>query len=65
MLLSKLDKLKIDTAKHFISWAKTAFVDLNEFAKAKFGKDAVPHTDVKEMKLFFESEDPTTMQNCM
>ena len=58
MLLSKLYKLKIDTAKHFISWAKTAFVDLNEFAKAKFGKDAVPHTDVKEMKLFFESEDP-------
>ena len=51
-------KLKDDTAKHFISSAKLAFVDLNEFAKAKFGKDAVPHTDAKEMKLFFETEDP-------
>jgi len=58
MLLSKLYKLKVDTAKHFISSAKLAFVDLNEFAKAKFGKDAVSHTDAKEMKLFFETEDP-------
>jgi len=58
MLLSKLYKLRDDTAKHFISSAKLAFVDLNEFAKSKFGKDAVPGTDAKEMKLFFETEDP-------
>ncbi len=58
MLLSRLYKLKTDTEKHFVSAAKLAFVDLNEFAKAKFGKDAIPHTDAKEMKLFFEAEDP-------
>lgn len=58
MLLSKLYKLKIDTTKHFIGFVKLAFVDLNEFAKAKFGKDAISHTEAKEMKLFFESEDP-------
>jgi hypothetical protein len=57
-LLSKLYKLKVETLKHFIDSAKLSFVDLNEFAKAKFGKDAVPHTDAKEMKLFFETEDP-------
>jgi len=58
ILLSNLYKLKADQAKHFISSAKLAFVDLNEFAKAKFGNDAIPNTDVKEMKLFFETEDP-------
>jgi hypothetical protein len=58
MLLSKLYKLRDDTTKHFIGSAKLAFVDLNEFARAKFGKDAVSHTDAKEMKLFFETEDP-------
>ncbi len=57
-LLSGLYKLKIDTTDHFISSAKLAFVDLNEFARSKFGKDAIPQTDAKEMKLFFESEDP-------
>ena len=57
-LLSKLYKLKGDRAKHFITSANLAFVDLNEFAKAKFGKDAISHTDAKEMKLFFETEDP-------
>jgi hypothetical protein len=58
MLLSKLYKIKIDTTKHFIGFTKLAFVDLDEFAKAKFGKDAIPQTDTKEMKLFFETEDP-------
>lgn len=58
MLLSKLYKLRVDTTKHFISSARLAFVDLNEFAKAKFGKEAIPGTDAKEMKLFFETEDP-------
>jgi hypothetical protein len=58
MLLSKLYKLRVDTTKHFIGFVKLAFVDLNEFAKAKFGKDAIPGTDAKEMKLFFETEDP-------
>ena len=58
MLLSKLYELKIDTTKHFIGFVKLAFVDLNEFARAKFGRDAVPQTDAKEMKLFFETEDP-------
>jgi hypothetical protein len=58
MLLSKLYKLRDDTAKHFIRSAKLAFVDLNEFARAKFGKEAIPNTDAKEMKLFFETEDP-------
>lgn len=57
MMLSRLYKFRDDTAKHFISLAKLAFVDLNEFAKAKFGKDAIPHADAKEMKLFFETED--------
>jgi len=42
----------------FINSAKLAFVDLNEFAKSKFGKDAIPQTDAKEMKLFFETQDP-------
>jgi hypothetical protein len=57
-LLSKLYKLKDDTTRHFIASTKLAFVDLNEFAKTKFGKDAISHTDAKEMKLFFETEDP-------
>ena len=58
ILLSNLYKLKTDQAQHFISSVKLSFVDLNEFAKAKFGKDAIPNTDAKEMKLFFETEDP-------
>jgi len=58
MLLSKLYNLKVDTASHFVTEARLAFVDLNEFAKAKFGKKAIPHTDAKEMKLFFEDNDP-------
>jgi len=37
---------------------KLAFVDLNEFAKAKFGTEAIPHMEAKQMKLFFETEDP-------
>ena len=57
-LLSKLYRLKVDTNAHFISSVKLAFVDLNEFARSKFGKDAIPQTDSKEMKLFFETEDP-------
>ncbi len=58
MLLSTLYKLKVDPTKHFIISAELAFVDLNEFAKAKFGKDAIRNTEAKEMKLFFETEDP-------
>ena len=58
MLLSKLYKLKVDSTKHFIGSTKITFVDLNEFARGKFGKDAIPDTDAKEMKLFFETEDP-------
>lgn len=57
-LLSRLYHLRVDSTKHFVSSAKLAFVDLNEFAKSKFGKDAIPQTDAKEMKLFFETEDP-------
>jgi hypothetical protein len=57
-LVSKLYKLKIEATSHFISSAFLAFVDLNEFAKTKFGKDAIPDTDAKEMKVFFEAEDP-------
>jgi hypothetical protein len=56
--LSKLYKVKTDTTKHLISSAKLAFVDLNEFAKAKFGKNAISATDAKERKLFFETENP-------
>ena len=41
-----------------VNSAKLAFVDLNEFAKAKFGTQAIPHMEAKEMKLFFETEDP-------
>ena len=58
ILLSNLYKLKADHVKHFINSASLSFVDLNEFARAKFGKDAIPDTDAKEMKLFFETEDP-------
>ena len=31
---------------------------LNEFARERLGKDAIPQADAKEMKLFFETEDP-------
>ena len=41
-----------------VNSAKLAFVDLNEFAKAKFGTEAIPHMEAKQMKLFFETEDP-------
>ena len=58
MFLSRLYKLKADPSERFISSAKIAFVDLNEFARVKFGKDAIPNTEKKEMKLFFETEDP-------
>jgi hypothetical protein len=58
VLLSKLYKLKVDTGEPFISSVKPTFVDLNEFARAKFGKEAIPSSDEKDMKLFFEAEDP-------
>jgi hypothetical protein len=48
ILLSKLYELRADTTKHFIDFVKLAFVDLNEFAKAKFGKDAIPGTSAKK-----------------
>jgi len=57
-LLSKLYELKVGTTSIFINSAKLPFVDLNEFAKSKFGKDAISQTDAKEMKLFFETQDP-------
>jgi hypothetical protein len=58
MFLATLYKLKADSSKRFIKSAKIAFVDLNEFARTKFGKDAIPNTEAKEMKLFFETDDP-------
>jgi len=58
MLLSKLYKLKDDPTRHFIHSAELAFVDLNEFAKSKFGKEAIRHSDAKEMKLFFQTDYP-------
>lgn len=58
MLLSKLYNLKVDTTRHFITSVKPAFVDLNEFARDKFGKEAIPESDEKDMKLFFETENP-------
>ena len=56
--LSKLYKEKIAQDIHFISSKRTAFIDLNEFAKAKFGKEPVNRTTAKEMKVFFEAENP-------
>lgn len=56
--LSKLYKLKVDTTKRFIDEAKVAFIDLNEFAKSRFGKEPVNRTQAKEMKIFFEANNP-------
>jgi hypothetical protein len=52
-LLSRLYKLKGDTAKHFIRLAKLAFVDLNEFARAKFWKRGDPKYRRKRNEVIF------------
>jgi hypothetical protein len=56
--LSKLYKEKADTTLHFVASKRIAFIDLNEFAKAQFGKEPENKTTAKEMKAFFESENP-------
>ena len=56
--LSKLYKQKIDPNIHFISSKEVAFIDLNEFAKSRFGKEPVNKSTAKEMKLFFEAKNP-------
>ena len=56
--LSKLYKEKIDQNIHFISSKRVAFIDLNEFAKSRFGKETVNKSTAKEMKVFFEAENP-------
>lgn len=43
---------------HFITIKRLAFIDLNEFAKAQFGQELANKTTVKEMKVFFEAENP-------
>lgn len=56
--LSKLYKVKADTTLHFVSSKRIAFIDLNEFAKAQFGQEQANKTTAKEMKVFFEAENP-------
>ena len=56
--LSKLYKEQIDTALHFVAFKRIPFIDLNEFAKARFGQEPTNKTTAKEMKAFFESENP-------
>ena len=56
--LSKLYKEKVDTTLHFVASKRIAFIDLNEFAKARLGQKPTNKTAVKEMKVFFESENP-------
>jgi hypothetical protein len=56
--LSTLYKVKLDRTLHFVALKRIAFIDLNEFAKAKLGKDPSDKTAVKEMKVFFEAENP-------
>jgi len=56
--LSKLYKEKMDTTLHFVASKRIAFIDLNEFAKAKLGQELANKTAAKEMKVFFEAENP-------
>jgi hypothetical protein len=56
--LAKLYKEKLDTTVHFITSKRVAFIDLDEFAKSQFGKEPVNKTAAKEMKVFFEAENP-------
>ena len=56
--LSKLYKEKVDTTLHFVASKRIAFIDLNEFAKAQLGKELSNNTAAKEMKIFFEAQNP-------
>ena len=56
--LSKLYKCKVDTTLHFVASKKVVFIDLNEFAKAQFGQEPANKITAKEMKVFFETENP-------
>ena len=56
--LSKLYKEKVDTILHFVTSKRLAFIDLNEFAKAQLGQEPANKSTAKEMKAFFEAENP-------
>lgn len=56
--LSKLYKQKVDQDIHFISSKGVAFIDLDALAKSQFGNVPVNKTSAKEMKIFFEAENP-------
>ena len=56
--LSKLYKEKVDTTLHFVASKRIAFIDLNEFAKVQLGQETSTKTETKEMKIFFEAENP-------
>jgi hypothetical protein len=48
----------VDTTLHFVASKRVAFIDLNEFAKVKIGRELSNRTAAKEMKIFFEDENP-------
>ena len=56
--LSKLYKEKVDTSLHFIASKRIAFIDLKEFAKIHLGQEPSNKTTAKEIKVFFEAENP-------
>jgi len=56
--LSKLYKEKVDTTLHFVASKRIAFIDLNEFARVQLGQEPSNKTTAKEMKAFFEAENP-------
>ena len=57
-MLSKLYKENVDTATHFVSSKQVAFIDLHQFAKQLMGKETINNTGQKDLKMFFESENP-------
>jgi len=55
-VLSKLYKVKSDSLKNFTKSCKLACIDLNEFANDKLGAKISIIAGLKEMKLFYETD---------
>jgi hypothetical protein len=56
--LSKLYKQQVDTSIHFVSSKQVAFIDLHQFANQLMGKETENSGGQKDLKMFFESENP-------
>src|SRR4051794_20338352 len=56
LLLQDLYKEEIVANSKFVASKTINFIDLNEFVKAKFGQKSERADSVRELKVFFESD---------